>query len=78
MPKMLEADMIPSTKAPEIERLIDSITRSPYGRRGSITNNLCSWCSQPVTKFRDALSQKEYSISGFCQACQDKTFGGEE
>jgi hypothetical protein len=24
--------------------------------------------------FRDALSYKEYCISGMCQACQDKTF----
>lgn len=26
------------------------------------------------TEFRDALSAKEYHISGFCQACQDDFF----
>lgn len=25
--------------------------------------------------FKDALSKKEYSISGLCQDCQDKVFG---
>jgi len=27
--------------------------------------------------FRDALSKKEYSISGLCQDCQDKVFEAE-
>lgn len=31
-------------------------------------------CGQPITGFRDAYSAKEYGISGWCQACQDKTF----
>jgi len=25
--------------------------------------------------FRDALSRKEYQISGICQTCQDEIFG---
>ena len=25
--------------------------------------------------FRDALSRKEFTISGMCQKCQDETFG---
>jgi hypothetical protein len=29
-------------------------------------------CGQPVTGFRDALSEKEYGISGWCQTCQDR------
>jgi hypothetical protein len=28
----------------------------------------------PYSGFRDALSYKEYGISGLCQKCQDKTF----
>ena len=32
-------------------------------------------CGQPVTGFRDGLSEKEYRISGLCQQCQDKMFG---
>lgn len=32
-------------------------------------------CGQPVGEFRDALSEKEYRISGLCQKCQDEIFG---
>lgn len=38
---------------------------------------LCPFCGCDTTnmKFRDKLSEKEYTISGLCQKCQDKTFG---
>jgi len=37
----------------------------------------CPFCGEAVDtkKFRDALSRKEFGISGLCQICQDKTFG---
>jgi ribosomal protein L37AE/L43A len=39
---------------------------------------LCPFCGFSVSQdFRDELSRKEYKISGLCQKCQDKTFGGE-
>ena len=28
--------------------------------------------------FRDEISRREHQISGMCQACQDKTFGGSD
>lgn len=31
-------------------------------------------CGQPVTGFRDEISEREYKISGMCQACQDSFF----
>lgn len=31
-----------------------------------------------VSTFKDALSHKEFGISGLCQACQDSVFGGDE
>lgn len=39
--------------------------------------NRCSFCGIPIIEsdYRDELSKKEYSISGMCQRCQDKTFG---
>ena len=37
--------------------------------------NACTWCGEKVTGFKDEISLKEYNISGFCQECQDKTFG---
>ena len=30
------------------------------------------------TAWQDELSRKEYSISGLCQKCQNKVFGGGE
>ena len=37
----------------------------------------CPACRKPIKEgdFRDALSRKEYSISGLCQECQDSVFG---
>lgn len=39
---------------------------------------LCPFCKEPIKMedFKDALSRKEYTISGLCQCCQDKMFGG--
>jgi hypothetical protein len=35
-------------------------------------------CGQSITVFKSILSEKEYAISGLCEACQDKVFGSEE
>lgn len=35
-------------------------------------------CAEPNVQFKDELSRKEYRISGICQSCQDKVFGGDE
>jgi len=40
-----------------------------------IMMGLCTFCAITLDDFRDDLSAKEYSISGMCQSCQDKTFG---
>ena len=39
--------------------------------------NGCIWCGEEINieDFRNEISRKEYRISGFCQECQDKTFG---
>jgi len=33
---------------------------------------ICMFCKQEVKGFKDYLSKQEYSVSGMCQACQDK------
>lgn len=38
----------------------------------------CTVCGKSVGGFKDELSAKEFTISGFCQACQDKTFNARE
>jgi hypothetical protein len=48
------------------------------GRRDSIIADICTGCGRAAVSFDDALSEKEYTISGLCQQCQDKWFGKEE
>ncbi len=41
-------------------------------------DGICPFCSKkvdPDKDFRDALSRREFGISGLCQECQDKMFG---
>tara|TARA_R110000737_G_scaffold319672_1_gene330978 strand:- start:195 stop:422 length:228 start_codon:yes stop_codon:yes gene_type:complete len=43
-----------------------------------IMQGVCTYCAVTLDDFRDEISAKEYSISGMCQTCQDKTFGMSE
>lgn len=42
-----------------------------------IEMGMCPFCDVAISEsdFRDALSVKEYHISGLCQDCQDEVFG---
>lgn len=68
--------MIPTEKAPEIDSFITRI----FGidRTECIKSGRCVMCSRLVTGFNDALSQREYQISGMCQACQDRIYHARE
>jgi hypothetical protein len=50
-----------------------------FDRRKSINANVCIpppiGCGKPATEFNDVKSEKEFTISGFCQKCQDRIFG---
>ncbi len=65
----------PTKKSPQIETLITHM----FGidRVAQIKNRVCVFCGVSVNEdsFKDELSKKEYTISGICQSCQDKTFG---
>jgi hypothetical protein len=69
---------LPSPKSPELEEFLER----NFGRSTAIRGGKCVpapvGCGGDATKFRDALSAREYSISGLCQACQDKVFGSGE
>lgn len=43
----------------------------------AVENGECPFCHIKVSimDFRDAVSRKEFTISGLCQKCQDETFG---
>jgi hypothetical protein len=45
-----------------------------------VKQNRCPFCGKFVEEeeFRDKLSLKDFKISGLCQKCQDKVYGGED
>lgn len=62
-------------KSNEINNLLQSMADT-FGAVGpKAPKNTCTWCGGPAEKFKDALSKKEFTISGFCQKCQDNVFG---
>lgn len=61
----------PTDKAPAIDSLLEDLFP---GRVKSIRGNVCVFCKGSANKFTDALSCKEFSISGLCQSCQDEVF----
>lgn len=70
----------PTPKSPQINGLLDALIGQPQGRVSSIKADCCVpapiGCGKPVGEFRDEISRREYRISGLCQTCQDKFFGG--
>ena len=67
--------MEPSKKALGIEAFLENLT----GRTTAIMQQTCVrkpiGCGEPATEFRNALSKREFQISGLCQKCQDEVFG---
>lgn len=64
----------PSQKAPAIEQMLERLG----GRTTAINNDMCIarpyGCGEPIEPFRDEISEREYTISGLCQTCQDSVF----
>ena len=56
-------------KSPEIEAFLADLMGA--SRVGAVAEGSCVACSGTVSEFRNTLSEKEYTISGFCQDCQD-------
>ena len=66
----------PTNKSQEINTFLSSVMGRD--REETITQNQCMSCGGRAMAFRDALSVREYTISGLCQRCQDSVFGGGE
>jgi len=68
------------SKSPEMQAFLDQVTELTFGRKRSqcLTTRSCVFCGRPAEHFRDAISEKEFGISGICSQCQDETFGGPE
>lgn len=59
-------------KTPEMRNAIEDIFP---GTKDAIENRKCPVCKKDIKGFRNAISQREYEISGMCQDCQDSVFG---
>jgi hypothetical protein len=64
-------------KSPEMRSFLNAVSEAMFGRsrEKSIAINVCVVCGESAKDFKDALSEKEYAISGMCQKCQDSVFG---
>lgn len=62
----------PAKKPEVIRKFLDHITGVDTEER--IRKNMCVTCGNPVTKFKSEICEKEFTISGLCQDCQDKVF----
>ena len=68
----------PTLKNPDIDVLLVSLTGR--SRVHSIKSDVCVYGEEDYTHivdFRDAISAREYAISGMCQTCQDRNFSPE-
>ena len=61
-------------KSPEIEAFLTTLLGG-VSRVGAVAESSCASCLCKVGEFKDAISEKEYTISGLCQSCQDRIFG---
>lgn len=78
MSKKINLNKIPGAKkVGSLKEIKDAFTKQFFGATSEEVQakQLCMTCQAEVTGFRDAISEKEYHISGMCQACQDEMFG---
>lgn len=59
--------MEPSIKSEGMNNFLDKV----FNRTNSIKNNICVCCKSKLGPFKDKLSEREATISGLCQKCQD-------
>ena len=72
----LAAEMAKKNTA--LNKFKDATAIDIFGRTKAeaLENFTCVWCDerQSLHSFRDQKSEKEYTITGMCQACQDKIY----
>lgn len=58
----------------------EDLAKKLFGRskKECIESGECVTCGGAADEFEDELSEKEYSISGMCQKCQNSIFGNDE
>ena len=64
----------------QLALFVDDFAANIFGttRTKAIRSEICVKCRVNVLTvgFRNIRTQKEYQVSGLCQLCQDKVFGG--
>lgn len=65
------------TKSNEMVNFLNNLSALCGGqsRSSALRTETCVSCCGEADEFRDALSEKEFGISGLCQSCQDSVFG---
>lgn len=63
------------------EKRIEELSQRPWGQMfpkkiENLKKGICTTCKAEIVGFKNAISLKEYNISGMCQKCQDSVFGG--
>lgn len=66
---------MPTSKSKSIEDTLIEIVG--ISRQEAAEKGICTFCKQPISDFHDAVSRREYLISGLCQKCQDEVWGGD-
>jgi len=62
-------------RAPQLQALLDQFTKKNFGTVQ--TSEACVCCKSVKVQpqdFKNAISKKEFEISGMCQKCQDGVF----
>ena len=60
----------------DLNKFMESFTIEVFGRSKDecTEKQICVKCGKSAKKFKDELSKKEYTLSTFCQDCQDHFF----
>lgn len=58
----------------EIQSFLDNFAKKQFGKtvKEAHEKRVCLFCGKEIKGFKDYISEKEYSISGSCQSCQDE------
>ena len=68
---------VPTNKSAEVEEVLTKLN-SGRNRRAYIRANKCVKCGVSALYFDGERSRIEYSISGWCQNCQNEIFNDVE
>ncbi len=73
-----DKDKLVDIKAKPIANILDKVALHLADKRGAgmsrsmaLATGKCAGCGEDAGPFRDAVSRKEYSLTAWCQACQD-------